>query len=50
VQQKQVSIANVFSHNPLNITLRQTLFDNRWQLWLQLVQRLMQVQPTNKKD
>jgi hypothetical protein len=44
VQRKQVSIANVQNHNPLNITFRRTLTENRWILWLQLVQRLTNVQ------
>jgi hypothetical protein len=35
VPRKQVSIANVLSCNPLNITFRRTLSENRWQLWLQ---------------
>jgi hypothetical protein len=34
----------------VNITFRRTLTDNRWQLWLQLVQRLMPIQLNNEKD
>jgi hypothetical protein len=47
---KQVFVANVLNQNPLNITFRRTLTENRWRLWLQLVQRLMAVQLNNKKD
>jgi hypothetical protein len=40
----------VLSNNPLNISFRRTLTDNHWQLWLQLVHRLMQVQLSVEKD
>jgi hypothetical protein len=43
VQRKQVSVANVLSHNPLNICFRRTLTENRWNMWLHLVHRLMNV-------
>jgi hypothetical protein len=35
VQRKQVSVVNVLSCNPLNITFRRTLSENRWRVWLQ---------------
>jgi hypothetical protein len=50
VQRQQVSVANVFSQNPLNISFRRSLNGNRWSLWLQLVQRLMHVQLNNEND
>jgi hypothetical protein len=50
VQQKQVSVANVLSHNTLNISFRRTLSDNRWFQWLHLIQRLTNVQLNNEKD
>jgi hypothetical protein len=50
VQRKQVLIANILSHKPLNINFRRTLYNKRWTLQLQLVQRLMNVQLTNEKD
>jgi hypothetical protein len=50
VQRKQVFVANVLNHNPLNISFRRNLSDNRWTPWLQLVQRLMNVQLNNEKD
>jgi hypothetical protein len=49
VHRKQVTVENVLNHSPLNIMFRRTLTDNRWQLWLQLVQRLMTVQLNNEK-
>jgi hypothetical protein len=48
-QRKQVSVANMLSQNPVNITFHRTLLDNRWFLWLQLVERLMNVQLNNEK-
>jgi hypothetical protein len=50
VQRKQVSVANVLNQNLLNITFRRSLTENRWRLWLQLVQRLMSVQLNDDKD
>jgi hypothetical protein len=34
VHRKQVTVANVLNHSPLNITFQRTLTDNCWQLWL----------------
>jgi hypothetical protein len=31
---KQVSVANVLSRNPLNISLRRTFSNQRWRIWL----------------
>jgi hypothetical protein len=50
VQRKQVSVANVLSSNLLNISFRRTLSEHRWRLWLELVQRLMNVQLNLEKD
>jgi hypothetical protein len=50
VQRKQVSVASVLNQNPLNISFRRSLTGHRWTMWLQLVQRLLQVQLTNEKD
>jgi hypothetical protein len=50
VQWKQVSIANVLNHNPLNISFRRSLSDNRWFQRLHLIQRLTNAQLNNKKD
>jgi hypothetical protein len=49
VRQKQVSVANMLNQNPVNITFRRTLLDNHWFLWLQLVERLMNVHINNEK-
>jgi hypothetical protein len=50
VQRKQVSVASVLKHNPLTISFHRTLHGNRWTLWLQLLNRLLQVQLNNEKD
>jgi primosomal protein N'' len=50
VQQKQVSVADTMAHMHLNITLRRTLSSNKWEKWIELVERLMHVQLSNKKD
>jgi hypothetical protein len=34
IQRKQVSMADVLCHSPLNIAFRRTLSGTRWQLWL----------------
>jgi hypothetical protein len=48
VQHKQVLVAHVLSHTPLNISFRQALTENRGSIWLHLVCRLMDIQLTNK--
>jgi hypothetical protein len=50
MQRKGVSVASMLNQNPLNITFRRTLGDNWWRLWLQLVQRLLQVHLNDEKD
>jgi hypothetical protein len=50
VHRKNVSVANVLNQNPSNITFRCTLTENRWTLWLQLVQQLMFIQLNGEKD
>jgi hypothetical protein len=49
VQWKQVLVANVLSHIPLNISFRMLSATKRT-LWLQLVQRLMNVHLNEEKD
>ena len=44
VQQRDAYIATVFQSTPLNIHFRRTLAENRWEAWLHLVRRLMDVQ------
>jgi hypothetical protein len=43
VQRKQVSVVNMLNHNLPNITFCHTLLENRWRLWLELEQCLMNV-------
>ena len=50
VHRKQVSVANVLSSSPLNITFRRSLTGNRWGKWLELVNRLMHFSLTNTQD
>jgi hypothetical protein len=39
VQRKNVLVANVLTHNPLNIEFRHVLNGNKWNDWLHLCQR-----------
>jgi hypothetical protein len=48
VHHKQVSIAHVLSHTPLNISFRQALTGNRGSRWLHLARRLMDIHLTNE--
>ena len=50
VQRKEVSVADVMSHNPLNIEFRRALSGNKWDSWLHLVRRLMDVQLCGAED
>ena len=50
-QRKQVSVATVMTHAPpLNIGFRRALTGNKWNSWLHLVNRLMDVQLTQQLD
>ena len=50
VQRKNVLVADVMSHNPLNIAFRRTFSVNRWEMWLHLVQRLMDINLNEEND
>ena len=50
VQRKNVLVADVLSQNPLNIVFRRTLSENKWIMWLHLVQRLMDVSLSGTAD
>jgi hypothetical protein len=50
VQRKDVSVADVLSHNPLNVVFRWTLTENKWEVWLHLVRRLMDINLNDNKD
>jgi hypothetical protein len=43
-------VADVMSHNPLNIEFRRTLTENKWSSWLYLVRRLMDIQLSGDQD
>uniref|UniRef100_A0A453DV51 Uncharacterized protein n=1 Tax=Aegilops tauschii subsp. strangulata TaxID=200361 RepID=A0A453DV51_AEGTS len=43
-------VATVFQSNPLNIQFRRALFGNRWEAWLHLVTRLMDVNLSQQPD
>jgi hypothetical protein len=50
VNGKQVAVADVLGANSLNISFRRTLTPNKWVQWLELVERLMNIQLSNEKD
>ena len=48
---KEVTVASVLSPAPpINITFRRTLNGNRWNRWLQLLARLMEIQLNDNQD
>ena len=47
---KNVLVADVLLHRPLNIEFRRSLTGNRWTSWLNLVERLMRVSLTDSPD
>ena len=50
VNGKQDSVTDVLGVTPLNISFRRTLIPNKWVMWLELVERLMDVNLSNEKD
>ena len=50
VQRRDAFIATVLQSIPLNIQFRRTLVGNRWEEWLHLVSRLMEVQLSQQPD
>jgi hypothetical protein len=50
VHYKNVSVAHVLAHTPLNIGFRRVLSGNTWAVWLQLCEKLMSVQLTQETD
>uniref|UniRef100_A0A453Q7T3 Reverse transcriptase zinc-binding domain-containing protein n=1 Tax=Aegilops tauschii subsp. strangulata TaxID=200361 RepID=A0A453Q7T3_AEGTS len=50
VQRRDAYVATVLQSNPLNIQFRRTLVGNRWEAWLHLVRRLMDVQLSQQPD
>jgi hypothetical protein len=50
VRYKHVRVADVLSNIPLNIGFRRMLWENNWESWLHMVQRLMMVQLRDEPD
>lgn len=50
VHHKNVTVAQVLTQSPLNITFRRMLIGNKWNSWLQLCRRLMLVQLSEEDD
>ena len=51
VHRKEVSVASVLSSAPpINLSFRRTLNGNRWNRWLHLVARLMEIQLNEDQD
>uniref|UniRef100_A0A453M4Q8 Uncharacterized protein n=1 Tax=Aegilops tauschii subsp. strangulata TaxID=200361 RepID=A0A453M4Q8_AEGTS len=50
VQCRDAYVATVLQSTPLNIQFRRTLAGNRWEAWLHLVRRLMDVQLSQQPD
>ena len=49
-QRRDAYVATVLQSNPLNIQFRRTLAGNRWEAWLHLVRRLMDVHLSQQPD
>ena len=49
-RRKNVLVAHVLQHNPLNIEFRRPLLGDKWNAWLQLVERLMGIHLTDETD
>ena len=50
VQRRDAYVATVMQSIPLNIQFRRTLVGARWEAWLNLVRRLMDVQLSQQPD
>jgi hypothetical protein len=50
LQRKEVLVADVMSHNPLNIEFRRSLTEKKWASWLHIVRRLMDIQLSGDQD
>ena len=50
VQRRDAYVATILQSIPLNIHFRRTLAGNRWEAWLHLVSRLMEVQLSHQPD
>ena len=50
VQHKEAYVAAVLQSNPINIQFRRSLVGDRWEAWLHLVRRLMDVNLSDESD
>jgi hypothetical protein len=50
VQRKQVTVATVLGHNSLNIAFCRNLTGDKWNQWLNLVSRFMEVHLSSAQD
>ena len=50
VQRRDTYVATVLQSNPLDIQFMRTLAGNRWEAWLHLVRRLMDVHLSQRPD
>uniref|UniRef100_A0A453L1G0 Uncharacterized protein n=1 Tax=Aegilops tauschii subsp. strangulata TaxID=200361 RepID=A0A453L1G0_AEGTS len=50
VQRRDALVATIMQSIPLNIQFRRALVGDRWESWLHLVSRLMEVQLSHQPD
>uniref|UniRef100_A0A453JIR2 Uncharacterized protein n=1 Tax=Aegilops tauschii subsp. strangulata TaxID=200361 RepID=A0A453JIR2_AEGTS len=50
VQRRDALVATIMQSIPLNIQFRRALVGDRWEAWLHLVSRLMEVQLSHQLD
>jgi hypothetical protein len=50
VHHKNVTVANVLSSTPINISFRRTLDDTKWERWTNLLHRLISIQLSDSED
>ena len=50
VQHKNVLVSTVLATNPINISFRRGLNDNKWVQWLHLCQHLITINLTSEPD
>ena len=48
--ERNVTVAEVVSYEPLNIDFRRSLSGNKWTAWLNLIERIMRVNLTVEPD
>jgi hypothetical protein len=50
VRRKNALVAEVLTNRPLNLEFRRSLTGNKWDAWIDLVQRLMFISLSDEKD